>query len=143
MLTVKNTYPILFVTLLMLSLGSGCSTFRDYPKYDQVLVYDRAYDYTFLRTMEALNTVKGWSLEETDKEKGLIVIRNTEYGNLFDRDKWIARFIVKRLERKKTSVSLDPATQRVSEGGTLLKRIDHVMTLAGSVQGEQRSQLLS
>jgi len=143
MLSVTKTRLFLLLAFLVLPFGSGCSTARDFPKYDQVLVYDRPYDFTFLRTMEALNTVEGWVIEETDKEKGLIVVRNLEYGSLFDRDKWSARFIVKRLERKKTSISLDPVSQRVSEGGILLKRIDYFMSLASAVQGEKRSQLLS
>ena len=139
----KKTFLFILFVFFVLPLGSGCSSFRDFPKYDQVLIYDRPYDFTFLRTMEALNTVKGWTLEETDKEKGLIVLRNVEYGHLFDKDKWVARFIVKRLDRKKTSISLDPATQRISEGGVLLKRIDHFMSLSSAIKGEQGSQLLS
>ena len=116
---------------------------KDFPKYDQVLVYDRPYDYTYLRTLEALNTFPGWVLEETDKVKGLIVLRNTQYGNLFDRDKWIARFRVKSLGRKKTSVELEPSSQQLTDGGKLLDRIDQMMAMTQKVQGEQRAQLVN
>lgn len=138
----KRTFPWL-VGLISLSFLSACSSVQEFPRYDQVLVYDKAYDYTFLRTLEALNTFPDWTVEETDKEKGLIVLRNVEYGHMFDRDKWVARFHVKRLDRKKTSVELEPESQQIEQAGELLRRIDQVMKMVSAAKGEERAQLLS
>lgn len=138
----KNTF--LVAGLMLLTWMTGCaSSIKDYPNYDQVLIYDRPYDYTYLKTLEALNSMPDWTLEETDKVKGLIVLRNVQYGHLFDRDKWVARFTVKSLGRKQTSVALEPASQRLEQGGELLKRIDHVMAMASTVKGEKQAQLVS
>ena len=128
--------------LVAFLLVAGCAPIRDFPKYDQVLVYDKAFDYTFLRTLEAVNMIPGWTIQETDKEKGLIVLRNVQYGSLFDKDKNVARLQVRRLDRKKTSVSLDPSSQRLQQAGELLRRVDDVMTLSAMMKGEQRAQLI-
>ena len=139
----KKQSLIVFVGLSFLMGLAGCSAFQKYvlhheqdlPVYDRVLVYERPYDYTFLKTIEALNTFPEWVLEETDKNKGLIVIRNTQYGHLFDRDKWVARFNIKRLDKRKTSVSLDPSSQRLEKGGELLNRIDEVVNISSNIEG--------
>ncbi|MBI1977908.1 MAG: hypothetical protein HYS55_04065 [Candidatus Omnitrophica bacterium] len=132
----QNILSIIFVFVTAAVLAS-CASTKEYPKYDQVLVYDRPYDYTYLKTLEALNTLPGWVLEETDKNVGLIVVRNVEYGHLFDRDKWVAKFIVKSLGRKKTSVELAPTSQKLTQGGDLLKRIDDVMQAAQAAKSVQ------
>ena len=139
----KKILSFVVALLTVSTLVSGCSSMKDYPRYDQVLIYDRPFDYTYLKTLEALNTFQDWVLEETDKTKGLIVIRNTQYGHLFDRDKWVARLTVKSLGRKRTSVELEPASQHMAQGAELLKRIDHIMTMAQTVKGEQQAQLVS
>ena len=140
----KKRIASFLLVLSILAFISGCaSSVKDYPAYDQVLLYDKAYDYTYLKVLEALNTFREWAIEETDKEKGLIVLRNTQYGHLFDHDKWVARFNVKRLGRKKTSVSLDPSTQRIEQGGELLRRIDQVMLMAASTKGEALSEAVN
>lgn len=139
-----NTKSFLSLFLaVFLTLIIGCSATKDYPKFDQVLVYDHPFDYTYLKTLEALTTFPNWVLEETDKNKGLVVVRNTEYGHVFDHDKWTVRFNVVSLGRNKTSVSIDPLTQQNEKGGELLKRIDHVIMMASSVQGEKRAIQLS
>ena len=131
------------LVLAFIFFVSGCATAKEYPKFDQVLVYDKPYDFTYLKTLEALNTFTSWTLEETDKNKGMIVLRNTEYGNLFDRDKWVIRFNVISLGRKKTSVSIDPASQRNVMGGELLSRVDQLMKLATSLKGEDKAVALN
>ncbi len=139
----KRSHSLFIFGFIFLSLVSGCATAKEYPKYDQVLVYDKPFDYTFLKTLEALNTFSGWTLEETDKNKGVIILRNTEYSSLFDHDKWLVRFNVVSLGRKKTSVSIDPDSQRNAMGGDLLKRIDEIMRMSSSLKGEERSVALS
>lgn len=126
----------LFLFAFLISVLGGCAATKDVPKYDQVLVYDEPFDYTFLKTMEALNTIKGWTLEETDKTKGVIILRNTEYGHIFDHDKWIVRFNLVSLGRKKTSISIDPASQHNVKGGELLDRIDEIMKLSTASKGK-------
>jgi len=120
--------------LIVMVFFSGClmpwnirTDGKEYPRYDQVLVFDRPFDVTYLRTLEALNTVPGWVLDETDKEKGLIVLRNRQYGHIWDKDKRVARFILKYVNRKQTSVELDGPSQRLEEGGLLLDRINQMM----------------
>jgi len=127
----------------LIFLVSGCAAAKEYPKFDQVLVYDKPYDFTYLKTLEALNTFTGWTLEETDKNKGIIILRNTEYGNLFDRDKWVVRFNVISLGRKKTSVSIDPDSQRNAMGGELLSRVDKLMKMSASLRAEDRAVALN
>ena len=126
----------LFIFAFIVFILAGCASVKDAPKYDQVLVYDEPFDYTFLKTMEALNTVKGWTLEETDKNKGIIILRNTEYSHLFDHDKWLVRFNLVSLGRKKTSVSIDPASQYNVKGGELLDRIDEIIKLSTASKGK-------
>jgi hypothetical protein len=115
-------------TCLMISLISvsafGCTATYDKPVYDQEVVFEQPYDFTFLRVIEALNTMNGWILEETDKEAGLMVVRNREYGHIFDRDKGVVTFLVKRLSRTKTSIMVAPESQREPGAGDLLRRID-------------------
>lgn len=139
----KRSQPFVLLGFIFLIFISGCAASKEYPKFDQVLVYDKPYDYTFLRTLEALNTFSGWTLEETDKNKGVIVLRNTEYGNIFDRDKWVVRFNVVSLGRKKTSVAIDPESQRNAQGGELLKRVDEIMRRLAPLKAEERAVALS
>ncbi len=139
----KRTSSFLILSLMLVAFLSSCASVKEYPKFDQVLVYDKPFDFTFLRTLEALNSVQGWALEETDKNKGFITLRNTEYGNLFDRDKWLVKFNVVSLGRKKTSVAIDPDSQRNTKGGDLLKRIDEFMLMSSSLKGEERAVALS
>ncbi len=107
----------------------GCSSIEEYPRYDRELVYQKPYDLTYLRALEALNSFPNWILEETDKEKGIIAIQNTEFGHLFDRDKANARFVVKRIGRNETSVALEPGSQTIQKGGEFLERIDQYMQM--------------
>lgn len=139
----KRLQVFVLLGFIFIAFISSCATSKEYPKFDQVLVYDKPYDYTFLRTLEALNTFPGWTLEETDKNKGVIVLRNTEYGNIFDRDRWVVRFNVVSLGRKKTSVAIDPGSQHNSQGGELLQRIDEIMRKLAPLKAEERAIALS
>jgi hypothetical protein len=139
----KKQFLILLIGLAFLTGFVGCSAFKKHilrheqevAIHDRVLVYERPYDYTFLKTIEALNTFPEWVLEETDKNKGLIVLRNTEYGHLFDREKWVVRFNIRRLDKRKTSVSLESDSQRAEKGGEFLDRIDEVVNISSNMEG--------
>ena len=102
----------------------GCS-FRDkvLPAHNEVLIYPLAYDLTYLRTLEALETLPEWELEETEKENGIIRARNINYSQFGDADKRLATFLVKRISRNETSVQLAPGSERVAGGDKLLERI--------------------
>ena len=124
----------------ILAFSAGCaflsqSPLSDSPRYDQVLTYNRPYDYTYMKTLEALDTFPNWILEEMEKETGLIVLRNTQYSHLFDRDKEMARFRVRKVGRNRTSIALEPDSYHLREGGEFLNRID--LTMAAAAMAEQ------
>ena len=112
---------VIFAFALMLA---GCNTVGEVlPPNDEVLVYPLPYDLTYLRTMEALDGQGHWQLEETDKEKGLISVRDTNYSRLDDADLRVITFTVKRVDRGTTSVSIDPKSQKVFGGAELMKAV--------------------
>ncbi len=114
-----------FVLVLMLGLGlAGCNTVGEVlPPNDEVLVYKLPYDLTYLRTMEALDTQGNWQLEETDKEKGTLSVRDMNYSRLDDSDLRVIVFVVKRVDRGTSSVSIDTKSQKVFGGKKLLAAI--------------------
>lgn len=117
--------------LLVLILGfafAGCNTVGEVlPPNDQVLVYKLPYDLTYLRTLEALNEAPNWQLEETDKEQGFISVRDMNYSRLDDSDLRAITFLVKRVDRETTSVSIDPESQKVFGGKKLLDLIGETL----------------
>jgi MFS superfamily sulfate permease-like transporter len=116
-----------FVLMLILGLGlAGCNTVgKVLPPNDEVLVYKLPYDLTYLRTLDAMNSIstENWQLEETDKEKGIISVRDMNYSRLDDSDLRVITFLVKRVDRETTSVSIDPKSQKVFGGKKLLETI--------------------
>lgn len=113
--------------VLMVVLGiyfAGCaSQNKVLPLHDEVLQFQLPYDLAYLRTIEALERVEGWELQSTEKEKGLIVVRNINFSSVDDADKRNATFRLKRVGPRETSVQLAPHSQRVLGGETLLERI--------------------
>jgi hypothetical protein len=118
-----------FVLVLILGLGlAGCNTVGEVlPPNDKVLVYKLPYDLTYLRTLDALNSIENWQLEETDKEKGAISVGNTDYRHLNDSDQRVITFVVKRVNSETTSVSIDPGSQKVFGGKKLLEAIGEAL----------------
>lgn len=111
--------------ILILSMGfTGCNTVGEVlPPNDEVLVYPLPYDLTYLRTLEALESCPHWQIDETDKEKGMIRARDTNYSRLDDSDLRSIVFMVKRVDRRTTSVSIAPESQKVFGGAELMKAI--------------------
>ena len=111
--------------ILVLSLGlAGCNTIgKVLPPNDEVLVYPLPYDLTYLRTMEALDGRGSWELEDTDKERGIISVRDMHYTGLSDSDQRVIKFLVKRVDRGTTSVSIDAESQKVLGGADLMKAV--------------------
>jgi hypothetical protein len=93
------------------------------PVHDEVLVYQLPYDLTYLRTLDSLMGVPGWDLEVTDKENGLIRVRNVDYTGLDNSDQRVAEFILKRVNRSQTSIELSKKSQQVLGAGDLIKAI--------------------
>ena len=115
----------LFIAFFAVMAAAGCASQKEkiLPVHDEVLIYPLSYDVTYLRTIEALESVDSWELEETEKEKGSIRVRNINFSSFDDADKRIVDFMVKRVDRNKTSVELAPASQRVLGGIELLKKV--------------------
>jgi hypothetical protein len=119
----KKILAVLFITFICSGL-TGCATSKKVlPLHDEVLSYELPYDLTDLRTLDALNAQDGWQLEATDKEKGMIRIRNVQYTRLNDRDRRVLTFTITRVDRRHTSVALAPESQRTLSGGDMLKAI--------------------
>ena len=127
MQSLKNWSLMIMVAGLSLT---GCLTTGEkiFPVHDEVLIYNLPYDLTYLRTLEALENVNDWELEETEKEKGIITVRNIAFSRLDDADKRSATVLIKRVSRNETSVTLAPQSQRVVGGDELLKRISQFLT---------------
>lgn len=107
----------------------GCSTTEksELPVRDEVFHYDLSYDLTFLRVIEALENVQGWELEETEKEKGYIKVRNTDFGRFGDDDKSLVIFEIKRVERDDTSIGLAKVSQQTLGAGELLDKVQQFL----------------
>lgn len=119
----RRMWQITLFSILALALV-GCNTVGEVlPPNDQVLLYKLPYDLTYLRTLEALNSQSNWVLEITDKEKGLITLRDINYSRLDDSDLRSIAFAVKRVDDTYTSISILPECQRVYGGEQLLKVI--------------------
>ena len=103
--------------------GCASTAKKVLPKYDEVLTFPMPYDLTYLRTVEALESVNGWELAMTEKEKGFIELQNTNYLQPGDADLRKAKFLVKRVGSRQTSVQLDPEYQHVRDGDKLMKQI--------------------
>ena len=119
----KSFFRIALILVLALSFA-GCNTVgKVLPPNDEVLIYKLPYDLTYLRTMETLDSRDHWQLDDTDKEKGIISVRDTNYSRLDDADLRVITFVVKRVDRETTSVSIDPDSQKVAGGAGLIKAV--------------------
>jgi uncharacterized lipoprotein len=119
------TKKLFLIAFFAVIASAGCASQKEkiLPVHDEVLIYPLPYDVTYLRTIEALESVDDWEMEETEKEKGTIRVRNINFSSFDDADKRIANFLVKRVGRNKTSVELAPESQRIVGGDDLLKKV--------------------
>lgn len=101
----------------------GCKHNSLLPVNDEVLTYPLPYDLTFLRTLEAIQQHPDWNLDWTDKEKGIISIRNMRFSSYADADQREAILLVKRLSLHETAVQFDPKSQAVVGGDEILSLI--------------------
>ncbi len=119
----KKILSVMMLALVTLGFA-GCNSIGEVlPPNDRVLVYELPYDLTYLRTMEALDNHANWELQETDKENGTISVRDTNFSSLDDADLRVIEFLVKRVDRSTTSVSIAPGSQKVYGGADLLDAV--------------------
>ncbi len=105
-------------------LLTGCAHKKPIlPVHDEVLVYALPYDLMYLRTLDALQTVPDWDLDTTDKENGLIRVRNVNYKHLTESEKRIVSFLIKRTDDGQSSVEITKDSQQVIGGGDLMKAV--------------------
>ncbi len=118
---------ILFLVALFLT-GCSIATKSVLAPNDEVLNYELPYDLTYLRVLDALNDETDWQVEQTDKEKGMIVARNVNYSRLNDADRRVIAFMVKRVDADNTSVYIEKDSQRIIGGKQLLQKINEVLS---------------
>ena len=112
-------YGVLFFILIVISTVCGCRTFDETVIHDELFTYDAAYDVAYLKVLDAVNNTPGWRLVGTDKEAGKIIA----FSEAFTRDDRVT-ILVKRINRKKTSVELAPTSQSIRGAEEILKEID-------------------
>ena len=118
--------------IALLGLGTfGCRHTEPFIEHnDEVLIYQLPYDLTYLRTMEALQMHDEWEIEETEKEFGVITVRNIAYGNFGDADKRKIVFNIKSMALGKTSVMIEPEYQHVPGGNKLMELVASYLSRA-------------
>jgi len=114
---------------VLFALSSCAAKDIVYPTNDEVLTYQLPFDLTFLRTFEAVEQLNDWMPEDTEKEKGLLNIRNVNYSRFADSDKRQITILVERVDRATTVVRLAPESIHVIGGEQVLeiikKHLDH------------------
>ncbi|MBI3307515.1 MAG: hypothetical protein HYZ84_06905 [Candidatus Omnitrophica bacterium] len=121
----KRFNPVwMLIVMAALSVLPGCFSpgFQQAVlyKYDKVLTYDLSYDLVYLRTLEAVENLAGWELEETEKEKGVIRVRNTDYKKIGDFDQQLVTLEIARVSANQTTIRLAEDSQHVIGADKLL-----------------------
>jgi len=116
-----------FLGFLLVAMILGGCVHQPLVKYDEVLIYNRPFDFTYEGVLRVLDNVYPWGLSHTDKEQGVIIALNQKYWDSLDADKRTCMILVKRIGRRKTSVSLAPESQSVIGAGDILKAIDKTL----------------
>ena len=74
---------------------------------------EKAYDFVYLNTYDAVNVLSNWVPDKTLKDEGLIRLQNTQFSRFDDSDNRTINLRVRRDTAKQTSVFLDPDSRRV------------------------------
>jgi hypothetical protein len=122
----------LFLLLLFSVTFFGCTS-DGKPKllevHDEVIVSPYAMDYTYLRALEAVQAMPDWELDRTDKEKGILHVRNLRFSSFADADLRTATLQLKRLGPRQTSIQFTQETQSIVWGDEILKAIKQNLAL--------------
>lgn len=115
----------IFLAFFLFSISAlSCKTTEPFiENNNEILIYQLPFDLTYLRTLEALQMHDDWEIEETEKEFGIITVRNIAFGTFGDADKRKVVFNIKSTGNRETSVSIDPQYQRVPGGNKLLELV--------------------
>ena len=125
-----NFFKNIFIVVSILAL-TGCQSIQKspiYPAHDETLLYQLPYDLTYLRTLDALSNIHGWELDLTEKEKGIIRVRNLDWVRLDDSDTRMITFSIRRVSRTQTSIQIAPESQHTLGSGDLLKIINQYIS---------------
>ncbi len=134
----KKIAKLLIVLPFLAWMGSGCASNKSIlPLHDEVLTYSLPFDLTYLRTIEAIQQHKDWDLDWTDREKGLISIRNMRFNSWADADKRQAFVVVKAVNKNETAVYFDSASQAVVGGEEILSLIRDQLSREVSLRGSR------
>jgi len=117
---------LISISFLILILASGCTS-TGKPKFievhDEVILAPYALDYTYLRTLEAVQALPDWELDRTDKEKGILHLKNVRFSSFADADMRLATLQLKRVGPRETSVQFTEKTQSIVGGDEVLKAV--------------------
>ena len=116
----NNILAIIF--LLLFSFGCKREEAVLQP-HDEVLVYSLPMDLAFLRVVEAAEVHPDWEPDWTDKEKGIIHLRNVRYSSFADADRREATLLVQHRGPEGITIQLDPQSQSVVGGDEILNLI--------------------
>ncbi len=127
--------------LVTLVLLAGCGIFEKQPSIRyMVYTYEQPFDLVYLRAIETLDTNDDWAFSYTDKETGVIALRNMNYENWFGMDRQYVRFVVRHVSQTETSVEIDPSASQCK--GTacvqLLEKINTVLSALPPHPKEER-----
>ena len=122
----RRRVGLLAMTILSSLFLFGCVHGR--VVHDEVLTCPLPMDLTFLRTVEAVQTHPDWELDYTDKEKGIIHLRNLKYSSFDDSDERTATLVLKRIGRRETSIQLAPESQSILGVDEVLKLIKQALS---------------
>lgn len=74
---------------------------------------NKAFDFVYLNTFDAVNMMPNWIPEKTIKDEGLIQLKNKEYSRFDDSDRRVINLRIRRDSPTQTSVFLEQDSQRV------------------------------
>lgn len=124
----RHTMALIISTVFLFPLWSCARDSEILPVHDEVLVYALPFDLVYLRTMEAIEKHPDWRLETTDKEMGIITLKNFRFSSFADADKRTATLLLKRVSKKETSVEFAPESRTVVGGDEILSVIKQYLS---------------
>ena len=118
------------VYLMLTLLVVACAGSSKYLPLEQIpagnneeIHVDKAYDFVYLNTYDAVNVLSSWVPDKTLKDEGLIRLQNTQFSRFDDSDNRTINLRVRRDSAKQTSVFLDPDSRRVIGADKVLEAV--------------------